>query len=105
MTEPTRTPASVMPIPHLERHTVLPARPTKSQRTAWVKVPNECAKWRCPDLLHEASLAVLRDHLAGGVGRVTERKSIRHVGTLELVPFHQPGASARRVRPMRFIRA
>lgn len=50
------------------------------------------------------SLALLRNHLAGRLGRIVEQKRINPDGTVEIVRRHHPGASAHR-RPLRFVRA
>lgn len=51
------------------------------------------------------SLAVLRNHLAGRLTRLGERRRITPEGTIEVVRRHHPGAAAHRIRPLRFVRA
>jgi hypothetical protein len=47
---PSQRAVSPMPPEHLDTHRLLPERPTKAERTAWVKMADDCAQRRCPDL-------------------------------------------------------
>jgi DNA polymerase III epsilon subunit-like protein len=47
---PARSSVPVMPTEHLERHTVLPAQPTKAEIAPWIDRADDCARLRCPDL-------------------------------------------------------
>ncbi len=51
------------------------------------------------------ALEVVRAQLAGRLGRIKTRERITPEGTVEVVRIHHPGAMARRIRPLRFVRA
>ena len=47
---PSQRAVAAMPPEHLDTHHLLPERPTKAERTAWIRMADDCAQRRCPDL-------------------------------------------------------